>query len=170
MRDAFGGVFTINYMLVFIFIFIAFTAVSLNYAKAFKLKNDIIDFIEENEIRNLNDINNNIEKLDLILARAKYNKPEHCGSQGNGQRKNTENEIIGYCYNGVYISIPTGGRQDIQNTDMESIQYKVTTYADWDLGALNKLLALGGEKQNSKESITGAWKITGDAKVIARKN
>jgi len=43
MRDAFGGVFTMNLLLVFIFIFVAFAAVSLNYAKAFKVKNSIID-------------------------------------------------------------------------------------------------------------------------------
>ena len=54
MRDAFGGVFMIRLFLVFIVIYVAFTAVSLNYAKAFRIKNEIISFIEENEITSLN--------------------------------------------------------------------------------------------------------------------
>ena len=66
MRDAFGGVFTMNLLLVFIFIFVAFSAVSLNYAKAFKLKNDIIDFIETNEIIDLS--SKTMEKKHLVVV------------------------------------------------------------------------------------------------------
>ena len=43
MRDSFGGVFMTNLFLVFIFIYVAFTAVSLNYAKAFKVKNKTLN-------------------------------------------------------------------------------------------------------------------------------
>ena len=50
MRDSFGGAFMFRLMLVFIFIFVAFSAVSFNYAKAFRIKNKVIDFIEQNEI------------------------------------------------------------------------------------------------------------------------
>ena len=50
MRDAFGGEFMIRLFLVFIFIYIMFSAVSLNYAKAFRLKNSVIDYLEKNEI------------------------------------------------------------------------------------------------------------------------
>ena len=70
MRDAFGGVFTMNFMLVFIFIFVAFSAISLNYAKAFRLKNSIIDFVEENEIVNLSDIDAKTDELNSILNKA----------------------------------------------------------------------------------------------------
>ena len=38
MRDAFGGTFMIQIFLVFILIYISFTALALNYAKAFKAK------------------------------------------------------------------------------------------------------------------------------------
>ena len=49
MREAFGGAFTIKFMLIFLAIYIAFIAVALNYAKAFRVKNKIIDIIEQNE-------------------------------------------------------------------------------------------------------------------------
>lgn len=38
MRDAFGGAFMIKVMLIFLGIYIAFMAVALNYAKAFRVK------------------------------------------------------------------------------------------------------------------------------------
>ena len=49
MRDAFGGAFMIKLFLVFIIIYVSFTALALNYAKAFKVKNKIIEYIETNE-------------------------------------------------------------------------------------------------------------------------
>ena len=42
MREAFGGAFTIKLMLIFLAIYIAFIAVALNYAKAFRVKNKIL--------------------------------------------------------------------------------------------------------------------------------
>ena len=48
MRDAFGGAFSIQIFLIFILIYVSFIAVSLNYAKAFKVKSAIIDYIEDN--------------------------------------------------------------------------------------------------------------------------
>ena len=44
MRDAFGGVFMFRLMLVFIVIYVAFTAISFKYAKSFRVKNSVIDF------------------------------------------------------------------------------------------------------------------------------
>ena len=46
MRDAFGGAFLIKVMLIFLGIYVAFMAVALNYAKAFKVKkNSILSLI-----------------------------------------------------------------------------------------------------------------------------
>ena len=44
MRDAFGGAFMIKIFIVFIFVYICLTAMALNYAKAFKVKNEIITY------------------------------------------------------------------------------------------------------------------------------
>ena len=49
MRDAFGGAFFIKLMLIFFVVYISFIAVALNYAKAFRIKNTIVNFIEEHE-------------------------------------------------------------------------------------------------------------------------
>lgn len=49
MRDAFGGAFSIKLMLIFLMLYIAFICVALNYARAFRVKNRIINVIEQNE-------------------------------------------------------------------------------------------------------------------------
>ena len=167
MRDSFGGVFTINLLLVFIFIYVSFTAVSLNYAKAYRLKNNIIDFIEENEIIDLDEYFGSFTatkdktRLDNILTSASYYK--ECST-------NTEIDIAGkkgYCYKGVII---LKDREDtITNTGVKNVYYQVITYADWNLGALNKLLALGGQSQDSAEVVNGTWQVTGEAKVVVKK-
>ena len=53
MRDAFGGAFMIKLFLVFIIIYVGFTAVALNYAKAFKAKNIVVEYLENNEISSI---------------------------------------------------------------------------------------------------------------------
>lgn len=167
MRDAFGGVFTMNFMLVFIFIFVAFSAVSLNYAKAFRLKNSVIDFVEQNEIINLGDIDEKADELNAILNNANYYKPERCPNGKNGTINNVEgNRIVAYCYNGIYIYEIS--RQNVKDGKNQIIQYGIITYADWDLGALNKILVLGGKDENSEAYITGMWPINGEAQVVAR--
>lgn len=165
MRDAFGGVFTMKFLLVFIFIYVAFTAVSLNYAKAFRIKNKVIDFVEQNEIVDLETFfrgsnGGNIKKLDAILTNSNYNK--ECVN-GNGALKSEEGIVEGYCYRGIVL------KQKPNESDNNAIYYEINTYAEWNLGALNKILALGGKDENSEEVINGSWKITGEAKVIKRK-
>ena len=50
-----------------------------------------------------------------------------------------------------------------------AIVYNVYTYADWNLGALNMILALGGQSRNSKHVVNGSWEISGEARVVKRK-
>lgn len=49
MRDAFGGAFSIKLMLIFLILYVSFICVAINYARAFRVKNRIINIIEQNE-------------------------------------------------------------------------------------------------------------------------
>ena len=49
MRDAFGGAFSIKLALFFLMLYVAFMCVAINYARAFRVKNQIINMIEQNE-------------------------------------------------------------------------------------------------------------------------
>lgn len=157
MRDAFGGEFMLRLFLVFVFIYIMFSAVSLNYAKAFRLKNSVIDYIEKNEITNIENIKCDQGLSQIILAK-QYNKT--C-QNGNGVIK-TDDVPTSYCCNGVVITTNTEKSTDKIN------YYEIKTYADWNLGGLNMLLALGGKSQDSENPVIGTWTITGEAKVIKR--
>lgn len=49
MRDAFGGAFSIKLMIIFLMLYTLFICVALNYARAFRVKNRIINIIEQEE-------------------------------------------------------------------------------------------------------------------------
>ncbi len=155
MRDAFGGVFMMRLMLVFITVFVAFSAVSLNYAKAFRIKNKVIDVIEQLEIQQVKDISNYYDRLDNIKENAKYNI--ECNKEGTLLDENGKQ--YGVCRSGIVIKI------NKERTNSKYIYYDVITYGGWDLSILNALLALGGKSQNSEDPMMGSWAITGEAKV-----
>lgn len=48
MREAIGGTWMLGVVVLFIVLFSAFLALSINYTKAFKVKNEIINMIEDN--------------------------------------------------------------------------------------------------------------------------
>lgn len=157
MREAFGGVFMFRLLLVFVFIYVAFTAVSLNYAKAFRVKNKVISYLEENDITDLSNLNCDTELGSLILEK-QYIKA--C-KNGNGIITNDSEQLSKYCCNGVVISK--------KNTTNNYYTYTVSTYADWNVGTLNMLFSLSDESKSDKEVVNGSWKITGEANVKKRK-
>ncbi len=77
MKEAVGGTFMIYVLLIFLAVYITFVAVALNYAKAFRVKNSVIDIIEQNEGMTddeLNDINKSGDTITKIEDRLKdYN-------------------------------------------------------------------------------------------------
>ena len=127
MREAFGGAFMIKLMLIFLAIYIAFIAVALNYAKAFRVKNKIIDIIEQSEgiskidynntnegsvIGNINEYLNNVS-YNVNLTDINNNDNVHCYDRGY------------CCYDGGYCIEEYAG---LSNDGVTSKYYKVTTY------------------------------------------
>ena len=165
MRDAFGGVFMLTIMLLFITILVAFGAISLKYAKSFRTKNAIIDFVEQSQITDISlffsigsESSNNAIRLKNILSKYNYNNSCEDGfGLEEGDITNSEGNVTGYCQNGVLIRI--------HDKNANTINYDIYTYVNWDLGILNKLLLLGGRPEDSEERITGSWLISGEAVV-----
>ena len=76
MRDAFGGAFSIKLMLIFLMLYVAFICVALNYARAFRVKNRIINIIEQyegycgvNKEQINNDINTYLSKTGYYISK-----------------------------------------------------------------------------------------------------
>ena len=159
MRDAFGGVFMMRLMLVFIVIFVGFGAISLNYAKAFRIKNKVIDLIEQQEIRSITNLNSIKDELNNIINASGYNID--CDNTGNEtvSIKDDTNNVIGLCHRGITITINN------EHNDSNNSYYNIITYGGWNLNFLNMLLALGGENPNSDDPLYGRWQVKGEAKV-----
>ena len=94
MRDAFGGAFMIKLMLIFLVIYVCFIAVALNYAKAFKAKNGIIDLIEKYEGFDICK-----DQIDAYLNKISYNVSAQSGPTASYAADNpgTECQQQGYC-------------------------------------------------------------------------
>lgn len=170
MRDAFGGAFMIKLFLVFIFIYISFTAVALNYAKAFKVKNLVIDYLEDNEIVNIDDMTSKAEEAmkkyfeEELLGNMNYkvNVENFCNNIDNTHDE--ENRRIAYCSDlGIVI------RKSGEDVKTGGVYYTVSTYVGWDAGFLNMLTALNGDNKKNDE-IRGTWRISGQTRLIVRKD
>ena len=94
MREAFGGAFMIKLMLIFLVIYVCFIAVALNYAKAFKAKNGIIDLIEKYEGFDICK-----DQIDAYLNKISYNVSAQSGPTASYAADNpgTECQQQGYC-------------------------------------------------------------------------
>ena len=94
MRDAFGGAFMIKLMLIFLVIYVCFIAVALNYAKAFKAKNGIIDLIERYEgYENCQDL------VNSYLSNIRYYVKSQSGDNAQYSKNNGNITCydLGYC-------------------------------------------------------------------------
>lgn len=120
MREAFGGAFTIKLMLIFLAIYIAFIAVALNYAKAFRVKNKIIDIIEQNE--GIDSYIDTKEGSVIGDINSYLNTVSYYVNLANIKNNNTENINCydrGYCIEETTALVSDG---------ITSKYYKVTTY------------------------------------------
>ena len=167
MRDAFGGTFMIQVFIVFILIYISFTALALNYAKAFKAKNFIIDYLENNEISNLNEsaakkqeMEDIFEKEILVGLNYKTSK-DIC--KGKEDSEKFMCSPIGFIIERNDETYP--GSSYEQNTNTKGFYYTVYTYVGWDLGFLNPLLKLGNNN-DKPGSVAGHWTIKGQTRLI----
>lgn len=74
MRDAVGGAFMIKLLLVFLAVYTIFIAIAINYAKAFRVKNKILDIIEQNEGINTDNIDDKAkDQIKTYMNNINYN-------------------------------------------------------------------------------------------------
>jgi len=156
MRDAFGGSFMIKLLIVFIVLYVSFTAIALNYAKAFKVKNKVIQYIEDNEITDVNNMN----------AKAKQNMREYIQKDVVENMQYSVNiscpATYVYCEDGVII-VP-----HIENDgNKKGTYYTVTTAFGWNIPFLNVLLRLNNQ---NGQNVSGFWTISGETRTIVGPN
>ena len=124
MKEGIGGTFMIYVFLVFLAVYITFLAVAFNYARAFRVKNKVIDIIEQNEGMDAADFNNLSATNDSGVAGQINAYLKQVSYNVNLTEKNKENRgtcfDLGYCVNetdsitnGKYYSVTTFIRLEI---------------------------------------------------------
>ncbi len=142
MRDAVGGTFMIKLILVFLAVYIIFMSAALNYAKAFRVKNRVIDIIEQNEGMEESDFNN-LSGTNNLGVTGKIN--EYLGTVSYNISLTDKNKVNrGTCFEkGFCIAKETS--TNIAN--VSSSYYKVTTFVkiEFPFLKLNFTIPITGE-------------------------
>jgi len=137
MKDAFGATYYIAFSLFFITLFASMLAVAINYTKAFRVKNAIITYLEENiEKSDEGKLNDDIRnKIDTYVGSVDYyvnnfNPGSRVDAFGDYGLTDSECFDRGYC---IYEYQP-GYTMGDNNTAMEykGKYYKVVTYVKID--------------------------------------
>ena len=158
MRDAFGGAFMIKLFIVFIIIYVGFTAVALNYAKAFKAKNIVVEYLENNEI----------SSIDMTAAAEtemlNYFDKEIVGNLGYvfPNRLNNCNTNTTKCYEDIGIKIE---QRSSSSKNKLGVYYRVTTYFGFQLPFFDRLFAISD--RTGGNDLAGVWTIVGETRPIA---
>jgi len=133
MRDSVGGTFMMYVFLIFLAVYITFVAVAFNYARAFRVKNKVIDIIEQNEgmsdadFSNLSGTNNVgvAGQINEYLNTINYNVNLTSRIQ----------EGRGVCYDRGYCIQKISAVSDIDG--VSASYYKVTTFVRLELPFLD---------------------------------
>ena len=88
MRESIGGAWILGIVMTFIVLFASFLAISINYSKAFKVKNNVVDLIEKNE--GMNDAA--AEQIYNYLRSEGYILKGKCRQPDNSN----ENQYVGF--------------------------------------------------------------------------
>ena len=162
MRESIGGAWLLGIAVTLISIFTAYLAFSVNYAKAFKVKDGIVERIEKYEgfaDRNFIDgrpDSNPVKEIREYLNKIAYNNKGQCstrigvgvngtpfyGVDGTNVDKNNSTNRYTYCVERVTKLGDTG--------DYTSAYYKVTVFYGLSFGFvdLNSIFFLTGETKN----------------------
>ena len=100
MRDAFGSTFMFKLIIVFIVFYVSFMTSAVGYAKVFKIKNEVINFLEQYQVDtdSVSDWNNVvIGKIDPYLDRSAYRRGDNNTVKGDCSSKGGKMSSNGVC-------------------------------------------------------------------------
>lgn len=134
MREAIGGTWIFSIVIVFIVLFTSFLAISVNYSKAFKVKNGIVNIIEKREgisdatVDEISDYLNSVGYLVYSIC------PDYVASQSNEsahgfEASNTNSRKFKYCI----------ARTEDTSGNIKKTYYKVTVFFRVDLPIMGEI-------------------------------
>lgn len=158
MREAIGGTWLTQLIIVFMLIFVAFLALSLNYTKAFKVKNEMLSIIEKREGVTSGD-DGSIAIMNNFLKSNNYSvtKPCDLGSYGVADLNRSTVELVTnkgkkYHYCITKIKAPSSNNEG-------KVYYKVNTFFYFNLPIVGDLFTFdingsSGDIVNPADNLT----------------
>ncbi len=145
MRDAIGGVFSLQIILAFVLLISGYMAYSVNYTRAFRVKNKIVNIIEEQE-GYTTDAEDQIAKY---ITDMRYTVPVQTVNSLKAKNENWNcRETKGYC-----ILEKTAVKKEDTPDDSYALKYyEVVTFVNIDIPVLNKFLPLSNLLQVKGET------------------
>ena len=143
MKDAFGGAFVLRIMLIFFVVFICFMTVAINFAKTFRIKNNVINILEKSANGKSSETYAAIEKYlkDISYSYGTSVKvKKDCDKRLEKSKITNDSVIISGNIRGVCV-VPIGTK--------DSYYYRVTSYIvlDFPLFRLGTVIPISGESK-----------------------
>jgi len=139
VRDAISGAMTLQIIVIFMIIINCYLAFSVNYTKAFRVKNEIRSIIEKNEGLTTAAV----EQIDELMLKNKYKINDEfikwCSNNGYNVETRLKNGKFCYKYHKVDVS----GTSNDLNT-YKGTYYTVATFVNIDLPLINNFLPMAG--------------------------
>lgn len=159
MREAIGGVFTLQIILVFVILINGYMAYSVNYTRAFRVKNSIINIIEERE--GFSEGSKAAEEISSLVKKAGYglSSVQQQAVRGMNQRDGWYcSGSEGYC---VKCNDNTGNNTiNVDDASYRGVYYTVKTYVNMDIPILNRIFT----------GLPDFLSVKGDTKTVYAKN
>ncbi len=139
MRDAISGAMSLQIIVIFMIIINCYLAFSVNYTKAFRVKNEIRSIIEKNEGLTCSAM----EQINNLMLKTNYkmNDQFEIWCTNNGYTVATTN-VGSFCYKYHKVDI-TGTSND--NTLYKGAYYTVATFVNVDIPLINNVLPFAGK-------------------------
>ena len=151
MRDAIGQVFALQVILAFVLLINGYMAYSVNYTRAFRVKNQIVNIIEQYEGLPNDEA---MAKIESYVDGMTYRVPQTLiNNFRNRYASNNSGDDVVNCQDGwCYIA------HDVRTTggdgEMNGTYYSVVTFVNIDIPVINNLIGLGDFLSVSGETRT----------------
>ena len=138
MRDAISGAMTLQIIVIFLIIINCYLAFSVNYTKAFRVKNEIRSIVEKNEGLTCDAL----EQINELMLSTNYAMNEEFENWCRNNGYTVANVDAGsFCYK--YNKVDVSGTSN-ENSKYKGAYYTIATFVNVDLPLVNNLLPFAG--------------------------
>ncbi len=148
MKEAIGGVFSLEFIIIFLLILNGYLAWNVNYTKAFRVKNEIRSIIQKNE--GLTE--SAVDDIEVYMNKVNYHQNEKftewCGRQG---LYTCRTDTGTFCY-----EVATSDKYGLRDGQEIAAYYTIYTFVDINIPVINNLLPF----------TAGLFTVTGETSLI----